>query len=155
MPRLAASPAPASSELLDRPRRRTFIAQTGLRILAEIDGGADTGRIGAILRREGLYSSALCDWRRQRDAGAFNALAPVRRGPNVAELNPLAAERARSQKSNADLSRRLALAEAVIDIQKRLRRRWASRWHPPTACLDRSCRGTRAGQACPCESEGI
>jgi hypothetical protein len=59
MPRLVASPAPASSELLDRPRRRTFIAQTGLRILAEIDGGADTGRIGAILRREGLYSSLL------------------------------------------------------------------------------------------------
>lgn len=119
-PTVVAAPASASAELLDRPRRRTFTAQTKLRILTEIDGAADTGRIGAILRREGLYSSTLCDWRRQRDAGAFNALAPARRGPKVAEHNPLAAELARSQKSNADLSRRLARAEAVIDIQKKV-----------------------------------
>ncbi len=91
-----------------------------MRILAEIDGAADTGRIGAILRREGIYSSSLCDWRRQRDAGAFNALVPVRRGPKVAEANPLAAELARSHKSNADLTRRLARAEAIIDIQKKV-----------------------------------
>ena len=117
-PTVVAAPASASPELLDCPRRRTFTARTKLRILTEIDGAADTGRIGAILRREGIYSSSLCDWRRQRDAGAFNALAPARRGPKVAEPNPLAAELARSQKSNADLSRRLARAEAVIDIQK-------------------------------------
>ena len=51
-----------------------------------------TGGIGAILRREGLYSSTLSDWRRQRDAGAIGALAPGRRGPKTAEPNPLAAE---------------------------------------------------------------
>jgi transposase-like protein len=145
-PPFEAAPASASPELSDRPRRRTFTAQRKLRILTEIDGAADTGRIGAILRREGLYFSTLCDWRRQRDAGAFNALAPARRGPKVAEPNPLAAELARSQKSNADLSRRLARAEAVIDIQKKLRRCWASPWRPATACLDRSGRGTHAGQ---------
>ena len=55
-------------ELLDRPRRRTFTAQTKLRVLAETDGAADVGGIGAILRREGLYSSTLTDWRRQRDS---------------------------------------------------------------------------------------
>jgi hypothetical protein len=52
------APAAPSPELSDRPRRRTFTAQKKLRILAEIDGAADTGGIGAILRREGLYSSA-------------------------------------------------------------------------------------------------
>jgi transposase-like protein len=102
-PTVVAAPASASPELSDRPRRRTFTAQRKLRILTEIDGAADTGRIGAILRREGLYSSTLCDWRRQRDAGAFNALAPARRGPKVAEPNPLAAELARSQKGKACL----------------------------------------------------
>ena len=119
-PMVVAAPASASPELSDRPRRRTFTAQDKLRVLTEIDGAADTGRIGAILRREGLYSSTLCDWRRQRDAGAFNALVPARRGPKVAEPNPLAAELARSHKSNADLSRRLARAEAIIDIQKKV-----------------------------------
>jgi transposase len=114
------APASASPELSDRPRRRTFTAQTKLRILNEIDGAADTGRIGAILRREGIYSSSLCDWRRQRDAGAFNALVPGKRGPKVAEANPLAAELARSQKSNVELTRRLARAEAIIDIQKKV-----------------------------------
>src|SRR5277367_907562 len=115
-----AGAASAPPEFMDRPRRRTFNAQTKMRILAEIDGAADTGRIGAILRREGIYSSSLCDWRRQRDAGAFNALAPGKRGPKVAEADPLAAELARSHKSNADLTRRLARAEAIIDIQKKV-----------------------------------
>ena len=119
-PTVVAAPASDSPELSDRPRRRTFNAQTKLRILAEIDGAADTGRIGAILRREGIYSSSLCDWRRQRDAGAFNGLVPARRGPKVAEANPLAVELARSHKSNADLTRRLARAEAIIDIQKKV-----------------------------------
>ena len=96
---VVAAPASASPELLDRPLRRTFTAHHKSCIMTEIDGAAGTGRIGAILRREGLYSSTLCDWRRQRDAGAFNALAPARRGPKVAEPNPFAAELAGSQKS--------------------------------------------------------
>ena len=76
----------------DRPRRRTFTAQDKLRILAETDRAMETGGIGAILRREGLYSSALTDWRRQRDAGAFTALVPGKRGPKTAEANSLSAE---------------------------------------------------------------
>src|SRR5450631_500361 len=88
-PTVVAAPAPASPEFSARPQRRTFTAKEKLRILASTDQAAGTGDIGAILRREGLYSSTLCDWRRQRDAGAFNALAPVRRGPKIAEPNPL------------------------------------------------------------------
>jgi hypothetical protein len=94
--------------------------QDKLRILADTDRAAETGGIGAILRREGLYSSALTDWRRQRDAGAFSALAPGKRGPKTAEPNPLTAEMAVLQRDNARLTRRLAHAEAIIDIQKKV-----------------------------------
>jgi transposase-like protein len=79
-----AAPAPASPEFSARPRRRTFTAKDKLRILAATDRAAEGGGIGAILRREGVYSSTLCDWRRQRDAGTSGALTPVKRGPKPA-----------------------------------------------------------------------
>ena len=119
-PTVVAAPASAPSELSVRPRRRTFTARDKLRILAATDQAAGTGDIGAILRREGIYSSTLCDWRRQRDAGAFGALTPARRGPKVAGPNPLAAEVALLQKNNAHLTRRLARADAIIAVQKKL-----------------------------------
>ena len=114
------APAAASPELSGRPRRRTFTAQDKLRILAETDRAAETGGIGTILRREGIYSSALTDWRRQRDAGAFGALVPSRRGRKTIEANPLAAELALAHRDNAHLTRRLARAEAIIDLQKKV-----------------------------------
>jgi transposase-like protein len=115
-----AAPASASPELSDRPRRRTFTAKDKLRILADIDRAAEARGIGVILRREGLYSSTLSEWRRQRDAGAFSALVPGKRGPRTAERNPLSAEVAALQRNNARLTQRLARAEAVIDIQKKV-----------------------------------
>jgi len=119
-PTLVAAPASASPELSDRPRRRTFTAQDKLRILAETDRAAETGGIGAILRREGLYSSALTDWRRQRDAGAFGALVPAKRGPKTSERNPLAAQLALVERDNARLTLRLKRAEAIIELQKKV-----------------------------------
>ena len=119
-PTIMAAPASASPELSDRPRRRTFTAKDKLRILADIDRAAETRGIGAILRREGLYSSTLSEWRRQRDAGAFSALIPGKRGPKTAEPNPFSAEVAALQRNNARLTQRLARAEAVIDIQKKV-----------------------------------
>ena len=107
-------------ELSDRPRRRTFTAQDKLRILAETDRATATGGIGAILRREGLYSSALTDWRRQRDAGAFTALVPGKRGPKATDPSPLSAEVTALQRDNARLALRLTRAEAIIDIQKKV-----------------------------------
>jgi transposase len=108
--------AAASPELSGRPRRRTFTAQDKLRILAEADRAAGVpGGIGAIVRREGLYSSALTDWRRQRAAGALEALSP---GPKTAAPNPLAAELALSQRDNLRLKKRLERAEAIIELQK-------------------------------------
>ena len=117
---VVAAPASAPSELLARPRRRTFTTRDKLRILAATDQAAGTGDIGVILRREGVYSSTLCDWRRQRDAGAFGALTPARRGPKAAEPRPFAAEVALLRKNNADLTRRLARADAIIAVQKKL-----------------------------------
>jgi transposase-like protein len=115
-----ATPAATNPELSDRPKRRTFSAQEKLRILAEADQATAPGDIGALLRREGLYSSALTDWRRQRDAGAFEALRPVKRGPKVAEPNPLAAELAEMRRENSRLKQRLSRAEAIIDLQKKV-----------------------------------
>ena len=107
-PKTVAPPPAASPELSPRPQRRTFSAAAKLRILKETDRAADTGGIAAILRREGLYSSALTDWRRQRDAGAFEALKPLRRGPKPVIAHP--PSRAQSPED----------AEAIIGIQKKV-----------------------------------
>jgi transposase len=112
--------ASASPELSDRPRRRTFTAQDKLRILADTDRAAKTGGVGAILRREGLYSSALTEWRKQRDAGALGALGPGKRGPKTGDANPLSDEVASLQRDNARLTLRLTRAEAIIEIQKKV-----------------------------------
>jgi transposase len=120
-PTIVSAPAAASPELLARPVRRTFTAKDKLRILGEVDRAAGTpGAISAIIRREGIYSSALTDWRRQRDAGAYHGLSPVKRGPKHAEPNPLAAERAQLLRDNKRLTLRLERAEAVIEIQKKV-----------------------------------
>lgn len=119
-PTVVAAPAAASPELSARPRRRSFTAQDKLRILADTDRAAEAGGIGAILRREGIYSSALTDWRRQRDGGAFGALAPAKRGPKTTEPNPLTAELALLRRDNARLSLRLTRAEAIIELQKKV-----------------------------------
>jgi len=114
------APAAASPELTARPKRRTFTAAEKLRILGETDRAADGGGVSAILRREGLYSSSLGDWRRQRDAGAFEALKPLRRGPKVPDANPLAAELTSARREITRLERRLERAEAIVDVQKKL-----------------------------------
>jgi transposase len=113
------APSAASPELSPRPQRRTFTAAAKLRILAETDRAADTGGIAAILRREGLYSSTLTDWRRQRDAGAFEALKPQRRGPRP-EVGHPAADLDQLRRENARLRQRLEHAEAIIGIQKKV-----------------------------------
>ena len=134
------SPSAASAELAARPHRRTFTAAYKLRVLAETDRAADTGGISAILRREGLYSSALTDWRRQRAAGAFDALTPARRGRETTAPNPLTTEMAALQHENARLARRLARAEAIIEVQKKWRNCSGCRWRRTTTRPDRNPR---------------
>lgn len=120
-PTLVAAPAAASPELTDRPRRRTFTAHEKLRILDELDRAAGTsGAIGAILRREGVYSSSIVEWRRHREAGGYGALTPAKRGTKPAPANPLAAEHAKLQRDYKRLELRVQRAEAVIEIQKKV-----------------------------------
>lgn len=101
-------------EVPERPRRRRFTAAYKLAILREVDAAAEPGDIGAILRRERLYSSHLVDWRRARDRGALEALARPQGRPRP---SPLAKENERLQRENARLSARLTTAERIIEIQ--------------------------------------
>jgi transposase len=119
-PTVVLAPATANPELSGRPKRRSFTAQEKLRILQQAERAAGSGEIGALLRRNGLYSSALTEWRRQRDAGALGALTPSRRGPKPAEPRPLTDELAKSQQENVRLRLRLERAEAIIDLQKKV-----------------------------------
>jgi transposase-like protein len=110
-----AGPMP-DPEVPERPVRRRFSARYKLDILAEIDA-AEPGGIGAILRREGLYSSHLVEWRRARDRGALEALARPSGRPRP---NPLAKEVERLTRQNARLEGRLATAERIIEIQSKV-----------------------------------
>ena len=154
-PTLVSAPAAASPELSDRPRRRKFTAREKLRILGEIDRAAGIpGAIGAIMRREGLYSSAITDWRRQRDAGAYAGLSPVKCGPKPVPAHPLSAEHARLQRDYKRLEKRLERAEAVIDIQKKLLCCWACRSRTTSnrdgtaGCTEARLRHDRGGLRC-------
>jgi transposase len=111
-------PDPEVPERLERARRRQFTVGYKLRILTEADAARTTGEIGALLRREGLYSSHLAGWRRQREEGILHALAPRRRGRPT--HSPEQRELARLRQENERLGQRLAVAEAVIEIQKKV-----------------------------------
>jgi len=117
---------------MSTPKRRSFTAKYKLHILDETDRAADTGMVTSILRREGLYSPALTDWRRARGAGSLGALQPRHRGPQKVPVNPLQAELAKANREVATLRRRLDQAEAIIIIQKKWRRCW-TRWSRRTS----------------------
>lgn len=100
--------------LPDKPRRRTFTADYKLAILDEYDACVGDGDKGAVLRREGLYSSHIVEWRRARDAGALAALTPKRRAKKEsAGQAELARARRRAERAEADLAK----ARLVIEIQ--------------------------------------
>ena len=107
----------ADPEVPRKPKRRTFTAAYKLRILEEADNCDSRGQIGELLRREGLYSSHLTDWRRQRTAGQLRALAPQKRGRKKDEH---AAEMAALRRENERLRTQLAQAELIIAAQKKL-----------------------------------
>ena len=107
-------------EVLEKPIRRRFTADYKLRILKEVDALSETGQIGALLRREGLYSSNLTTWRRQRDNGTIEALSPKKRGRKAHRQDPLIQENKQLRCQNERLARRLKKAEAIIDLQKKI-----------------------------------
>lgn len=111
-------PIPPNPEVTERARRRQFSAAYKLKILEEADGCMVAGELGALLRREGLYSSHLAEWRRHRAEGTLAALAPKRRGRPV--VSAAETELARLRQENERLTRQLAAAEAIIEIQKKV-----------------------------------
>jgi transposase-like protein len=112
-------PAP-SPEVLEKPVRRRFTAEYKRKILAEADACTEPGMLGGLLRREGLYSSHLTTWRRQRDEGALAGLTPKRRGRKARAKNPLAEEVTRLERENERLKEQLRQAELIIDVQKKV-----------------------------------
>jgi transposase len=101
-----------------RPKRRHFSAKEKLAILKEVDACTEDGGIGAILRREGIYSSYLTEWRFQRDAGALSALSK-KRGRKTTR-SPLADENERLRREVSRLEQRLEQAETIIEVQKKV-----------------------------------
>ncbi len=104
-------------EVVVKPKRRQFTAEYKRRILQEADACTHPGEVGALLRREGLYSSHLTTWRHQRQRGELQGLAPAKRGRKP---DPQATEVARLQRENAQLQAQVERAELIIDVQKKL-----------------------------------
>lgn len=106
-------------EVVARAKRRRYTAEFKQRILAEADRAKGSGEIGALLRRNGLYSSHLVKWRRERAAGILEGLAPQKRGPK-SQAHPLSKENQKLRRDNERLADQLRKAEIVIDVQKKV-----------------------------------
>jgi transposase-like protein len=116
----AGSSSRPGSEVVAKAKRRTFSTEYKIRILEEVDAASATpGGVGALLRREGLYSSHLVSWRRERQAGILEALKPRKRGPR-SERNPLAEENEKLRRQLGQLTEKLRKAEIIIDVQKKV-----------------------------------
>jgi transposase-like protein len=118
----ARSGVPERATSPDRPKRRTFTAEYKLRVVREADAALASGvegAVGELLRREGLYSSHLTTWRRERDAGELAGLTPKKRG-RKSRKNPLADEVARLERELARMQRELEKANTVIEVQKKV-----------------------------------
>ena len=107
----------ADPEVPAKAKRRKFTTEYRLKILREADRRKGPGEIGALLRREGLYSSLLSTWRQQREKGAMATMRSVRRGPKAKAVDPRVKQ---LEKENARLQRRLKQAEAIIEVQKKV-----------------------------------
>lgn len=119
---VAGAPAPTGRkdpEVPAKAQRRRFTAEYKRQLLAEADGCREPGEIGALLRREGLYTSHLSVWRQQREAGALVGLAGQARG-RKAVVHPLAKRLAGMERENARLREELRKAHVIIDVQKKV-----------------------------------
>jgi len=107
------------AEVSERPTRRRYPAEYKLRILNEIDS-AKPGGIGEIIRREGLYSSTVAVWRRQRNNGELAGLSPKKRGPKSSGPDPKDRQIKELERENRKLQRKLSRAHLLLDIQKKI-----------------------------------
>jgi len=107
-------------EVVAKAKRRIYTAEYKQRILEEAEAAATTrGALGALLRREGLYSSLLATWRRERASGIREALTPQQRGPK-SKRNPLEEENQKLRRQLGQLTEKLRKAEIIIDVQKKV-----------------------------------
>jgi len=106
-------------EVSDKPKRRRFTAEYKRKFLKQADA-CRAGELGALLRREGVYSSSLTAWRSARDRGELAGLAPKKRGPKTQMPDPRDRELAAKDREIARLSARAERAEALIEVQKKL-----------------------------------
>ncbi len=107
-------------EVMAKPTRRRFTVEYKLRILRETDACSRRGEIGALLRREGLYSSNLTAWCKQREKGELEGLSKKRRGPLRKENNPLADKVKALERENTRLRARAERAEGLVELQKKV-----------------------------------
>ena len=116
----SASGSRPDPEVVAKAKRRTYTAEYKQRILREAETAAATrGGVGALLRREGLYSSLLHVWRQERAQGIREALTPQKRGPK-SRRNPLEEENQKLRRQNARLTEDLRKAHIIIDVQKKV-----------------------------------
>ena len=111
---------PPDPEVPEKKPRRKFTAQYKLEVLKKADACTQPGQVGALLRAEGLYSSNLTHWRKQRAKGQLNALSPKKRGRKAITPNPLAKKVAELERQNRKLTRKLKQAETIIEVQKKI-----------------------------------
>jgi transposase len=116
----AASNERPDSEVVPKAARRKFSTSYKLRILREADSCTTLGETGALLRREGLYSSHLSDWRRMQREGRLKATGTVQRGRPREAVDPQALELSQLREDHRRLQLRLEQAELIIDVQKKL-----------------------------------
>ncbi len=110
----------ADVEVVAQAERRRFTAEYKRRIVREADRCTKPGEIGALLRREGLYSSLLTTWRAARDRGELAGLSPKKRGPKVAPPDPRDRKITELERDNVRLSKRAERAEALVELQKKV-----------------------------------
>ena len=114
---ISAVPSP---EVHEKATRRKFTAEYKLRILKLADSCTESGSLGALLRREGIYQSNLKTWRDQRDGGMLSRLKPKKRGRKVVKTNPLQKEVDGLHRENKRLTKQLRQAELIIAVQKKV-----------------------------------
>ena len=107
-------------EVVAKAERRRFTAEYKRRIVREADRCTKPGQIGALLRREGLYSSHLVTWRAARDRGELEGLSPKKRGPKVTPPDPRDKKIAELERENMRLTKRAERAEALVELQKKV-----------------------------------
>jgi len=121
METMVITPSPGQEvEVLARPERRRFSREYKRRILREADRCRKPGEIGALLRREGLYSSQLSAWRAARERGELGGDAARRRGPEPKTPDASAKRIAELERENRQLRKRAERAEALVEVQKKL-----------------------------------